>query len=106
MKWGKLLKYRNQGKRYSDAYLMLLYTGMRIGELVNLEWEDIDFEGRKILIRPKEYWKPKGMEERIVPIHHVLFQLPVNKTRISRWAFTKQDGGKVNIHSLETRFRR
>ncbi len=89
-----------------DAYLILLYTGMRIGELVNLEWEDIDFEGRKIVVRPKDFWKPKGMEERIIPMHPVLFQLLVNKPRASRWAFIKQDGEKLNVHSLECKFRR
>jgi len=80
--------------------------GVRIGEEVNLEWEDIDFEGRRIIVRPKEFWKPKGMEERIIPMHPVLFQLLANKPRISRWVFTKQDGEKLNVHSLETRFRK
>jgi len=35
---------------------------MRIGELVNLEWDDIDFVRRTITIRPKDFWKPNGNE--------------------------------------------
>jgi site-specific recombinase XerD len=87
-------------------YLALLYIGLRIGELVNLEWEDVDFERRRIVIRPKQFWRPKGREERFVPMHDVVFHMLLNSERKSRWVFTKADGGKVNVHSLETRFRR
>jgi integrase len=44
--------------RVRDVYLVLLYTGLRIGELVNLEWADVDFIRRAIAIRPKDFWKP------------------------------------------------
>ncbi|GAH06167.1 unnamed protein product, partial [marine sediment metagenome] len=88
------------------AYMGLFLMGVRIGEEVNLEWEDIDFEGRRIIVRPKEFWKPKGMEERIIPMHPELLKLLTNMPKISRWVFTKKDGGKLNIHSLETRFRK
>jgi integrase/recombinase XerD len=89
-----------------DAHMGFLFTGCRADEEANLEWTDVDFEGRRIIIRPKEFWKPKGLEERTIPMHPELFRLLANKPRISRWVFTKQDGGKLNIHSLETRFRR
>lgn len=87
-------------------YLALLYTEMRIGELVNLEWMDIDFERRRIVIRPKQFWRPKGKGERFVPMHDVVFSMLLNSERISRWVFNKADGGQINVHSLETRFRR
>jgi len=89
-----------------DAHMGFLLTGCRANEEANLEWTDIDFEGRKIIIRPKEFWKPKGLEERTIPMHRELFRLLADKPRLSRWVFTKQDDGKLNIHSLETRFRR
>ena len=92
--------------RVREIYLVLLYTGMRIGELVNLEWDDADFVRRTITIRPKDFWKPKGNEERPIPMHDVVFYILFSKERKSRWVFTKADGEKVNIHSLETRFRR
>jgi len=89
-----------------DAHMGFLFAGLRANEEANLEWTDIDFEGRRITVRPKEFWNPKGMEERKIPMHPELFRLLADKPRISRWVFTKQDGGKLNIHSLETRFRR
>ena len=37
--------------KWRTALLLLLYTGMRRGELVGLEWPDIDFEGKVMSIR-------------------------------------------------------
>jgi integrase len=42
---------------------------MRISELVNLRWQDVDFERRLIHIRVQESWKPKGRRDRFVPMH-------------------------------------
>jgi integrase/recombinase XerD len=88
-----------------DIYLGLLFTGMRIGELVNLEWDDVDFQNRRIAIRAKSFWKPKGNEERSIPLHGAFYELLRCKERKSNWVFTKADGTKVNIHSLEARFK-
>lgn len=89
-----------------ELHLFLLYTGLRIGEAQNLEWADLDFEARRIIARPKDFWKPKGREERVIPMHEAVYRLLLNKQRISRRLFTKQDGGKLNVHLLETKFRR
>jgi len=88
-----------------DIYLGLLLTGMRIGELVNLEWDDVDFAAQKIVVRAKTFWKPKGNEDRDIPLHGAFYNLLCGKERKSNWVFTKADGNKVNIHSIEARFR-
>jgi len=88
-----------------EIYLTLHLTGLRIGELVNLEWSDVDFDALRLTIRVKSFWKPKGNVERDIPIHLSLYDLLQNKGKESNWVFTKADGKKVNIHSLESRFR-
>lgn len=37
--------------KYKDEYLLILETGMRIGEVMGLKWSDIDFKERKIYVR-------------------------------------------------------
>jgi site-specific recombinase XerD len=45
-----------------------LNTGLRLGELINLQWKDVDL-GRSVLrVREKESWKPKT-GERDVPLN-------------------------------------
>lgn len=51
------------GKR-DRAIIELLYsTGMRMGELINLNIDDVDFTGREVFI-----YHGKGNKERIVPV--------------------------------------
>jgi len=57
------------------VYMILLHTGMRKGELLNLEWKDIDFERRVVKIQPKESWLPKGKRGREIPISDELLEV-------------------------------
>ncbi|MGF1719554.1 site-specific integrase [Vibrio kyushuensis] len=37
--------------QHKNAILLLVYTGLRIGELCALAWEDVDFDNERILVR-------------------------------------------------------
>ncbi len=47
----------------SDVVTLAIYTGMRRGEILNLEWKDIDFERDLICVRD-----PKNRQARYVPM--------------------------------------
>lgn len=47
----KFLELFKDYSAFNTIILVLLYTGMRSGECLGLQWEDIDFEQRKIHIR-------------------------------------------------------
>lgn len=62
-----------------------LYAGLRFGELVQLDWEDVDFEQNVIRIRPKPgRWVPKSKRSRIVSLHPIL--------RTTLEGYHRQDG--------------
>jgi len=48
-------------------YEFLLYTGLRIGEFSNLEWDDIDLENYQINVKIKDDWNPKTNKNKSVP---------------------------------------
>lgn len=52
---------------YSHMILILLYTGLRIGELLNLRKQDIYRRSSYLIVR---HAKTKAGEGRIIPIHH------------------------------------
>lgn len=57
---------------YSRMILILLYTGLRIGELLNLRRQDINRRSSYLIIR---HAKTKAGEGRIIPIHHRIMPL-------------------------------
>lgn len=73
-------------------YQMLLFTGLRDGELRNLEWADIDLAKQQIFVRIKEDWKPKTGLGRIVPICQDLYDLLSHRERRGRYVFTTSTG--------------
>lgn len=52
---------------YSRMILILLYTGLRIGELLNLRRQDINRRSSYLIVR---HAKTKTGEGRIIPLHH------------------------------------
>ncbi len=83
------------------VFSILFLSGMRRGELVNLEWSDVRFDLRVILIREKEEWRPKT-DERVIPLTPALEALlreHAKEKRSSRWVVANREGGQ-EIHLL------
>jgi integrase len=48
---------------------LLMFSGIRKGELRHLEWDDVDFENRLLHVRPKDTWRPKTANSvRTIPL--------------------------------------
>ena len=78
---------------------------MRRGEVINLEWKDIDFERRVIKIQIKENWQPKT-GERDIPINARLFKLLGQlhkKRRKGSLVFYNSIGNKIHRNKLRTK---
>ena len=46
----EILKQYVEKSMYAESYLLALQTGLRVGELGGLKWEDIDFENRLLCV--------------------------------------------------------
>ncbi|GGA40569.1 site-specific integrase [Psychrobacillus lasiicapitis] len=85
-----------KGERHYLTFLLAIYTGMRRGEILGLQWSDIDFDKKVIhVIRSLSYVPKSGNvfttlktknAKRQVPIpEFVLNELRIQKKRIEKW---------------------
>lgn len=73
---------------HREPLTFLAETGVRIGEAKWLTWEDVDFTSRLIHIRPKEGWRPKTGDERVVPMTDRVRDMLAKMPRAENWVFT------------------
>jgi integrase len=72
----------------------LAWTGMRIGELINLRWKDVDLEHRVIRVQIQEDWKPKGKRDRTIPLHPKV-EAVIRKQPLGERVFCGPYGGRL-----------
>lgn len=75
-----LWKHADENVDYKTL-LLLIYTGMRIGELLKLRPEDINLDGRYAIGGSKT----DAGKDRVIPIHDKIF--PIVKERIEKYGF-------------------
>lgn len=69
-----VLKHTN-GTQLHDIILFAVLTGLRLGEIVHLSWEDILLEKRKIIVRSNGTFRTKSGKMRVIPISTALYKL-------------------------------
>lgn len=99
----KLLESCNEWEY--PIFFAFLNTGMRKGELLNLEWNDVDFDRRKIKIRVKDDWTPKTAE-REIPINNQLMEVLKKLKETNKkgtLVFQDERGGPIENNRLRKR---
>ena len=65
---GALLSLPGLPTKQRAVFTVAIYTGMRAGEIWALHWEDVDFEGREIVVRYSFDGPTKGGKVRRIPM--------------------------------------
>ncbi|MDP2207302.1 MAG: site-specific integrase [Bacteroidota bacterium] len=58
---------------FRELVIIAAYTGLRLGELLSLEWSDIDFKKRVLQVRNKETFTTKSGRNRLLPMAEVVY---------------------------------
>lgn len=100
-------KSRHAGYRDYAMMLMLLSTGMRISECLNLTISDIDFKNNRILIRESKNRTPRivGMAKKIRPELQRFIRLSLPDVRPFDILFQNHDNGKLAHNTINNNFR-
>jgi len=107
--------YEAAAGQMKSMVLVLMGSGLRIGELVALDWSDIEFLDSKLHVT--KHWTPYGMTEgtktgadrsRTIDLPAWVLQVLENLYREAQGdgpIFRNQRGGRLSIDSAERRFR-
>ncbi len=118
------LKKVFKNNKYEKIVLFALGTGMRQGEILGLQWSDIDFKNREIHvlhnlntsadiseIGKRTYvtllQEPKTENSiRIIPMSNSIYQLLKSLPHISNFVFCREDGRYVSAKHLQSVWRK
>jgi integrase len=87
------------------AYTILADTGLRIGELKHLTWDDVDYGNNVLHIRAKDGWRPKTGDQRTVPMSPRVRSLIEKLPHQSMWVLTAPASAKYPLgdHQISER---
>src|SRR5690606_4011081 len=98
-----------------DIFTIAFYTGMRLGELLNMKWNWIDFTQNIITIKNSNQFISKNKRERIIPIHQkvkailqIRFQLgkPENNLVFYKYHAPMGEDVKLNEDFVSKQFKK
>lgn len=95
-----------------NIYTTAFYTGMRLGELLNMKWSWIDFDQNIIKVQGSDTFTTKNKKDRIIPISstlRILFttQFPkVIDLNRNDFIFTRGNGIKLNEEFISKQFKK
>ena len=85
------------------------YSGLRIGEVANLKWKDIDLENETLKIGSRETGTNKKLKQRVIPFN-VAMELSIGPFRRNRdkfeYVFCKKDGFPYSNDYITKKFKR
>jgi site-specific recombinase XerD len=91
---------RHGRERNTAVILTMLYSGLRVHELSNLNRDDVDFDADTILCR-----RGKGGRARLLPLHHVpaamLVRYLETRTDDLDALFVSRKGNRLAIRSIQ-----
>jgi len=91
---------KNSNGLYPILYTFLK-TGLRKSELINLRWDDLDFQRKCATVESKKSWHTKTGKSRQIPLDDDLLNVLRKLPRTSEYIFLNTNGRKYDYHLNE-----
>ena len=92
---------------FRDVVIFTVVTGLRRGEVINLKWNDVDFERRLILIHSQEGFRTKTGKSRFIPLNNVALQILINRKPNAKTDYTFEvEGRKLSGYWLSHKLKK
>lgn len=107
----KTILENTQESYLKDLFNTAFYTGMRLGELLNMKWSWIDLTQNQITVKCTEEFTTKSKKERIIPFNSNLKTIFINRfpkvvsIKNADYVFSKCSGIKFNENFISKQFK-
>ena len=108
----KLILEKTSEQIFKDLYITAFLTGMRLGELLNLQWKEFDIRNKLITIRNTSSFKTKNKKDRVIPVNDELMILLKRRlselkfVRLDDYIFSKHPGVKYTVDYISKKFKK
>ena len=92
-----------------DIFLTAFYTGMRLSEVLNMNWSWIDFSQNLIIIKISDSFITKSREERVIPFHQRVKEIFIHRYSTngkSNYVFYRTAGIQLNNNFVSKQFKK
>lgn len=94
-----------------DIFKVAFYTGMRLGELINMKWSWLDFFNRFITVKCSDDFLTKNKKERIIPMSDSVWLTLCNRFKYNSpsqndYVFYRVYGKKLYQQKISKQFKR
>lgn len=99
-------------KDMKDFYLLAFHSGMRLSEIINLEWDGVDLIQRVIIVKNTDTFTTKSKKERTIPINETLYNMLIKRVpkvfsiNKIKYVFEKCEGVKYNPFYVSKKFKK
>lgn len=102
----KLIINNTKDQLLKNIFTFAFYTGMRLGEILNMKWDWIDQKQKVIILKNSTTFQTKSKKERIIPIHHNVITIlsPLNKN--NEYVFNRTPEMKLNENYVSKQFKK
>ena len=88
-----------------EIYICAFYTGMRISEILNLRWVDVDLQSNHIRVCNSEDFTTKTGTERTIPMHSKISEMLSKMDTTKEYVFAKNGSYRYSRHYVSHRFK-
>jgi integrase len=89
-----------------DIVKFAVLTGLRLGEILNLKWDNVDLSNRRITIESSEGDQVKCGKCRVVPLNKDALEVLKGLKNHTAWVFADANDNRFNSNTVSKKFKK